>query len=70
MSDDQTKTRKRPDFTVYFVAERENARWQPIGAAWTHSDGEGFNLKLDLLPNTAGHIVLRKPKAETAGGEE
>jgi hypothetical protein len=24
--------------------------WQPIGAAWAHGDGEGFNLKLEYLP--------------------
>jgi hypothetical protein len=41
-----------------------------IGAAWSHSDGDGFNLKLDLLPNTPGRLVLRKPKSETAEHDE
>jgi hypothetical protein len=38
--------------------------WQPIGAAWAHSDGEGFNVKLEYLPLNATEIVIRKPKAE------
>lgn len=71
MSDEQTKTRKRPDFTVYFIEEREGCPWVPVGAAWTHGDGDGFNLKLSLLPNVPGRLVLRKPKdkAEAEGGQ-
>lgn len=38
----------------------------PIGAAWAHRDPEGFSLKLDLLPNTAGRFVLRSIKIEAA----
>ncbi len=64
MTDAPTKTKKRPDYTAYFVPERETAPWVSIGAAWGHQDGEGFNLKLDLIPNSPGRIVLRKPKAE------
>lgn len=61
---DTTKAKRRPDFTAYFVPDRENASWVAIGAAWAHRDGEGFSLKLDLLPNTAGRFVLRSIKAE------
>ena len=68
MSDTSTKTGKRPDFTAYFVPDRENASWVPIGAAWSHRDGEGFNLRLDLIPNTAGRFVLRTVKAKAAEG--
>lgn len=64
MTDEPAKTRKRPEFTAYFVPDREGALWVPIGAAWTHGDGEGFNLKLDLFPNAPGRIVLRAPKTE------
>ena len=63
---DTTKAKRRPDFTAYFVPDRENANWVPIGAAWAHRDGEGFSLKLDLLPNTAGRFVLRSAKTEAA----
>ena len=63
---DTTKAKRRPDFTAYFVPDRENAGWVAIGAAWSHADGEGFSLKLDLLPNTAGRFVLRSGKAAAA----
>lgn len=65
---DKPKTRKRPDFTAYFVPDRENASWVPIGAAWSHGDTEGFNLKLDLIPNTPGRFVLRRIKHAAAEG--
>lgn len=60
------KPKKRPDFTAYIIPDREGASWIPIGAAWSHADGEGFNLQLDLVPSTAARIVVRKPKADTA----
>jgi hypothetical protein len=64
----------RPSHRVYAVTKNgERSFWQPIGAAWAHSDGEGFNLKLDYLPlNSGAEIVIRKPKAtapETAVDE-
>ena len=64
----QTETRKGPDFTVYFVPNREGARWVPIGASWKHRDGKGLNLALDLQPTTPGRIVLRAPSRD--GGEQ
>jgi hypothetical protein len=44
--------------------------WQPIGAAWAHTDGEGFDLCLEYLPLNDAEIVIRKPNSEiteTAG---
>lgn len=64
----QPETRGGPDFTVYFVPDRENARWIPVGAAWLHRDGEGLNLALDLMPTAPGRMVLRKPNRD--GGEQ
>jgi hypothetical protein len=32
----------------------ERAFWNPIEAAWAHSDGEGLNLSLDYLPLNPG----------------
>src|ERR1700730_10898626 len=63
----------RPSHRVYAVTKNgERSFWQPIGAACVHSDGWGFNLKLDYLPLNGGEIVIRKPKVEendaTAGG--
>ena len=57
----------RPSHRVYAVTKNgERNFWQPIGAAWPHKDGEGFNLKLDFLPLNGAEIVIRKPKAEEA----
>src|SRR5580658_8765866 len=61
------KTTNRPSHRVYAVTKNgERNFWQPIGAAWAHGDGEGFNLKLDYLPLNGAEIVIRKPKAEEA----
>jgi hypothetical protein len=70
-----SKTTNRPSHRVYAVTKNgERNFWQPIGAAWAHGDGEGFNLKLDYLPlNSGAEIVIRKPKAtapETAAVDE
>jgi hypothetical protein len=32
------------------VSEHRQGLWQEIGAAWEHRDGDGFNIKLLLLP--------------------
>jgi hypothetical protein len=45
---------------------RRSVYFFPVGAAWAHSDGEGFNLKLDHLPLNGAEIVIRKPKVEEA----
>ncbi len=57
-----TNGKRSPSFNAYFVQEREGSAWVPIGAAWDHADGNGFSLKLDLIPNVPGRIVLRRPK--------
>jgi hypothetical protein len=60
-----SKTNNRPSLRVYAVTKGEKGSfWQPIGAAWAHGDGEGFNLKLDYIPLNGADIVIRKPKAE------
>jgi hypothetical protein len=69
MSDTSTKPNTRPDYTAYVVPERENASWIAIGAAWSHEDGEGFSLRLDLIPDKADRdrIVIRKAKPKEDG---
>lgn len=48
----------RPSHRVYAVTKAgERNFWNPIGAAWAHSDGEGFNLKLAYLPLNGAEIV-------------
>ena len=43
-----SKTTNLPSHRVYAVTRNgKRSFWQPIGAAWAHGDGEGFNLKLD-----------------------
>ena len=62
-----SKTTNRPSHRVYAVTKNgERNFWQPIGAAWVHGDGEGFNMKLDFLPLNGAEIVIRKPKADEA----
>ena len=72
MTKKTNKTAKTPAFVAYHVPERENAPWTRIGAAWTHQDGEGYSLHLDLVPMAGGRVVLRKYEAkpqDTGEGE-
>ena len=63
-----TKT-NRPSHRAYAVTKSgDRTFWREIGAAWLHSDGEGFNLKLDMLPLNGADIVIRKPKTDVAEG--
>jgi hypothetical protein len=60
-----SKTSNRPSHRVYAVTKNgKQSFWQPIGAAWAHADGEGFNLRLEYLPLNDAEIVVRTPKAE------
>ncbi len=46
-----SKTDNRPSHRVYAVTKNgERSFWQPIGAAWVHSDSWGFNVKIEYLP--------------------
>jgi len=67
-----SKTTNRPSHRVYAVTKNgKQSFWQPIGAAWAHGDGGGFNLKLEYLPLLNGaEIVVRTPKAEVDEAEE
>lgn len=58
----------QPSYRAYTVIKREDQDdfWLPIGAAFMHQDGDGFNIVLQALP-IDGRIVLRLPKAETKG---
>ena len=58
-------TASRPTHRIYAVAKRgDKTFWQEIGAAWSHKDGKGFNLKLDYLPLNGADLVLREAKAD------
>jgi hypothetical protein len=55
-------------FTVVKRGEGQDDFWLPIGAAFAHQSGDGFNIVLQALPIPNGDgqckIVLRKPKDE------
>lgn len=66
----------KPTHTAYTVRDftkstgEPDAKWSPIGVAWLHKDGKGFDVSLEALP-VNGRIVLRlnepkkdKPKDE------
>lgn len=54
---------KRPSHEV-FIVDGDKARWTPIGAAWPHDDGNGYNVTLVAVPLN-GRLVLRIPKPRT-----
>jgi len=58
---------QQPTHRAYTVIKREGQDdfWLPIGAAFSHQDGDGYNVVLQALP-IDGKIVLRHPKEETA----
>jgi len=55
----QTKT---PSHVAYQVREREGKKgfWTRIGTAWAHADGQGFNIRIEMVP-LDGRITLRIP---------
>ena len=64
------KPANAPAYEAFHIPEREGAPWTRIGAAWTHLDGDGYTLNLDLIPATGGRIVLRKYEPKQAGKAE
>jgi len=64
----QNHSKSRPSLAVYVVeGEGDKAFWTRIGGAWTHDDGEGFNITLSALPLN-GRLVVRKPKQDDREG--
>jgi hypothetical protein len=63
-------TNSRPTHRIFAVTKSGKKKfWQPIGALWAHTDGKGFNQKLDYLPLNGAEIVVREisDDAEVAG---
>lgn len=52
-------------YRAYTVIKREGQDdfWLPIGAAFMHQDGDGYNVVLQALP-IDGKVVLRLPKGD------
>lgn len=60
-----SRENRTPAYIAWHVAgNEEKAFWTRIGAAWSHQDGEGLTLQLDLVPVSGGRIVLRHPSDE------
>ena len=66
-----TTTNNQPTHIVYFVEENKEdstkSKWNKIGAAWSHSDGKGFNIKLNMMPtDPTATLTMRvyEPKQE------
>jgi hypothetical protein len=59
-------TNSQPSHRVYVVVQREGAEdfWINVGAAFSHSDGKGFNVIVQALP-VDGKLVLRVPQDDT-----
>jgi hypothetical protein len=55
--------RNRPAFNIWYVPEREGAKWIQLGVVWPNQNGEGFNGSLDVAPMGSGRIVMLPPKA-------
>ncbi|WP_407052113.1 hypothetical protein [Methyloraptor flagellatus] len=69
MKHDKT-ARKGPSHNVYIVeGEGDDAFWTKIGSAWSHDDGDGFNVQLSALP-IAGRLVIRKRQPKQQGGRD
>jgi len=58
-------------YRAYTVIKREGQDdyWLPIGAAFMHQDGDGYNIVLQALP-IDGKVVLRLPKDDQTDGAE
>jgi hypothetical protein len=67
---------QQPTYRAFTVIKREDQDdyWLPIGAAFPHQNGDGFNIVLQALPLTSGDgtckIVLRPPKETDKETEE
>jgi hypothetical protein len=64
----------QPTYRAFTVIKRDGQDdfWLPIGAAFPHQAGDGFNVVLQALPIPDGDgvckIVLRPPKADDDRG--
>lgn len=71
MNEEKTAGRK-PDMRAYIVKDgKGKGYWTPIGAAWVHKDGKGFDLIAEAFP-LDGRLVVRAIEEKTSeeGGEE
>ena len=66
----QENQNRLPTHNVYVIeGEGENAFWTKVGAVWSHSDGEGFNIALTAVPLTGRLVVRTRKEKQKEGGE-
>ena len=57
--------------SIHPIGHGKRSSWGKIAAAWAHKDGDGFEVRLDVLL-VEGRIVFRAPdgddQPETSGG--
>jgi hypothetical protein len=61
MSNETTSANgRKPTHVAYHVRDGKNdsSFWTRIGVAWTHQDGKGFNVQIEVMP-LDGRISLR-----------
>jgi len=62
MNDTNTNsgTSRTPSHIAYQVRDRDGNKsfWTRIGSAWSHADGNGFNIQIEAVP-LDGRISLR-----------
>ena len=65
-----SKPKQMPAYEVFAVdsGSGDKGFWTKIGAAWPHEDGQGFSLKLSLIPFAGQSIHLRAFEAKTEKG--
>lgn len=51
------------------LGDEKQKNWHEIGALWPHKDGNGYTLKLDLIPVIPREIVIRVAKYDEKDGE-
>jgi len=66
MTNDNKK--RRPEFQVYHATKSANGKnyYASVGAVWTHSEGEGFTIRLDMIPvhSFDGNLVAFPPRED------
>jgi hypothetical protein len=69
MSNDTNKT--RPTHRIYSVTKDAagTSDWKELGAAWTHRDEQGFNLRFTVNPAAGAEIVMRTVRAKKGGAQ-
>ncbi len=64
---------RKPTHRLYCVhGDGQEASWTPIGAAWPHSDNNGFSIECEAVP-LKGRLVLRfitERSAANDGGQQ